>query len=817
MRRILGCLAVALAAGMARSEETLTTASNFNFGWRFRAGAVQGAEKTDFDDRAWTAVDLPHDFQINQPWTEDASKARGFKRTGEGWYRKTFATDPAWKGRRVTLDFEGIVAWGDVWVNGERAGEATTGYLGFEVDVTKFLRYDRPNTVTVWATTGTDDVSRWYTGGGIYRDVHLRVGPDRGFARHGVFVTTPEVSAERATVRVQVDFEGFRGDTNEVTVTAVVKDPDGNVCGRTAGRLTRSNLLHPEVVLPPVEIARPRLWSCETPALYAAEVTLSYLGQALDRRVQRFGIRTVEFSPDFGLKVNGRKTVFRGVANHHDLGALGAAAFRRGIVRYVRTLKAFGFNAIRTSHNPYSTAFLDVCDEEGVLVVDEFTDKWSYASGACMCSRVPFPQMWHVQLPEFIRRDRNHPCVILWSFGNELQCWPGSSGFQTDDWGVTTYRMMNVLAKRYDPTRLTTVALYPAAENAINWRDPENQGAARPSPLLCATEVASQNYMPEKYAHFRKLHPELILFQSEASTGGWLKPAVEMDEATTVGYAYWGAVEYWGESDRWPKKGWNYSWFSHALEPYPQAWLLKSYQRPETPVVKIGVEIGPEAKEMWNDMVVGQKQVLSLWNLPTGTVVKAVYAYSNADEVELLSNGTSLGVRKPGRDRTRDRNVACWNGVPFGTGGTLEAVARTAGREVARDRIVTAGRPVALEVVCENADDWTADGMDLQYVNVYAKDAAGNRVPTATDEVSFEVAGAARLHATDDGDHYTATVFGLSKRKMSRGFAQAILRATRTPGQVTLKVISPTLGERKVMLATRRRATSDSDSVARKR
>lgn len=795
---LAGICAVYAVAAMSATE-----IANFDFGWKFKLGPAAGAEKIDFDDSAWAPVDLPHDFQINMPWSEKASKSRGFKEMGEGWYRKTFSANPVWKGQRVRLDFEGLIAWGDVWVNGVKAGEATAGYFGFEIDVTRLLRYDRPNVVAVWATTGDNSASRWYTGGGLYRDVHLVVGPEKGFARHGVFVTTPKVSRDEAQIAVQVDLDGFKGDTNEVVATAVVKSPDGVVLGETRGSIRRSNLNHPELHLPTVGVKNPKLWSCTSPVLYTVEVSLAYRGRELDRRVQRFGIRTVEFSPAFGLRLNGEKTTFRGVANHHDLGALGAAAFRRGIVRYVRTLKKFGFNAIRTSHNPYSTSFLDVCDEEGILVVDEFSDKWSFTNGVNMCSRAAFPEMWYRLVPEWIRRDRNHPCVILWSYGNELQCWDRTSGFQTDDWGITTYRLMDVLAKRYDPTRLSTVAQYPAAENAVHWRDPENQGASKPTPLLCATQVASQNYMPEKYAHFKELHPDLILFQSEASTSGLLGPALKMDAATTVGYAYWGVVEYWGESDRWPKKGWNYSWISHALEPYPQAWLLKSYQMPDEPVVKIGVEVGPEVKEVWNDMVVGQKHVLSLWNFAAGTIVKRVYVYSNADDVELVVNGKSFGVRKPAKTRDEKCNVAFWDNVPYGTGGSLEAVARRTGREVARDRIETAGRPVTFEAVCENADDWQADGMDLQYVNIYAKDAAGRRVPTARDEVAFEVSGAATLHATDDGDQYSDQVFNISKRAMHRGFAQAILRATRTPGPVSLRISSPTLGTQTLELKTR--------------
>lgn len=779
-----------------------TQAVNFNFDWRFKLGDVKGAEQLSFDDSLWETVDLPHDFQLNMPWSEKATKNRGFKPNGVGWYRKTFNADPSWCGKRVRLDFEGIMNWGDVYLNGVKVYEAVAGYLGFEIDISRHLRFDAPNTLAVWTTTGNEWSSRWYTGGGIYRDVRLIVGPSKGFARHGIFVTTPTVNRDFAEVQVQVDLEGFKSDTNTVTVTAVVKDPDGEVLGETRGVLKKNVLTRPELVLPLFKVEKPRLWSCETPHLYSVEVRLDYRGVELDRSCCRFGIRKVEFSPEFGLKINGVKTVFKGVANHHDLGTLGAAAFRRGILRYIRTLKQFGFNAIRTSHNPYSAGFLDVCDEEGMLVVDEFLDKWSYGDGNCMSSRVPFPQMWYLQLPEWIRRDRNHPCVILWSFGNELQCWDSSSGFQTDDYGVTTYKLMNVLQKRYDATRLSTVAQYPAAENAIDYHDPENNGDCKPSPLLCATEIASQNYMPQKYAYWQKLHPELILFQSEASTSSLLGAAVTMDETTTVGYAYWGAVEYWGESDRWPKKGWNYSWFSHTLQPYPQAWLLKSYQKADEPVAKIGVEVGAEAKLIWNDMVVGQKQILSQWNFPDGTVLPQIWAFSNAEEVELIVNGVSCGVKKIRKTRDSNFNTAAWQNINYAKGGSLELLARNGGKVVARDHVATAHKPVALEVVCENPKDWVADGMDLQYVNVYAVDSCGNRVPIATDEVSFVVEGAATLYATDDGNHYTSKLFNLSTRAMYRGYALAVLRSKRQAGKVMLRISSPSLGNKNVELST---------------
>jgi len=796
---VCACLGLALA-----QSASARTRQNFDFGWKFRVGACAGAERPEHDDSGWTSVDLPHDYQIEQPWDSQASKGRGFKAPCEGWYRKTFAYDPTWKGRRVLLDFEGLLAWGDVYLNGKRVGGCDMGYLGFEIDVTDTLRTDGPNVVAVWSTTGPDWISRWYTGGGLFRDVWLVTASERGFARHGLFVRTPTVSEASAVVQVGAELTGFLNDTNRVTLSAVVRDPSGRIVGETTGRLRDYNMRRPEVMLSPCTVEKPQLWSPETPCLYTVDAVVCRDGLPVERRSVRFGIRSVEFSPAFGLRINGRKTFFMGVANHHDLGILGAAAYRRGVRRMVETLRAFGFNGIRTSHNPYSESLLEICDELGMLVVDELTDAWT-STGGRMCSRVSFDRLFPTSVPEWIRRDRNHPSVVLWSLGNELQRHASTIGYDTDDWGITTYRMLDVLVKRYDPTRKTTVAQYPAARDVLAHDDPRNKAENDPEPsaLLLATEVASQNYMTGLYAGYKRRYPNLILFQSEAATQALLGAAEAMDRATSVGFAYWGAVEYWGESNGWPKKGWNYSWFAHDLEPYPQAWLLKSYLRPDEPVAKIGVDVGPEIREIWNDQQVGQVQVRATWNFRPGTpTVPYVHVYANGETAELFVNGQSQGVRPIGGGGY-GANTATWKDVPYGQGGELLAVVRRGGREIARDRLVTTGRAVALRLEPENADDWKADGMDLLYLRVRAVDAEGRVVPDAVDEVRVDVDGAARLLATDDGSHYTNCLPKDNPKRMSQGRLLAVLRAGRTPGEVKVSVKSPTLGSETVTCSMR--------------
>ena len=793
-----------LAAAVCTSVLSAADRTSFDFGWKFRPGQCPGAESFSFDDSSWRAVDLPHDFQIEAPWSEKASSGRGFKAPGEGWYRKAFVADSSWKGRRVTLDFEGLLVWGDVFLNGEKVGGTDFGYLGCEVDLTDKLRYGETNVVAVLATTGPDTASRWYTGAGPVRDVWLVIGQKRGFARHGVFVSTPVATARRAEIAVSAALRGFYGETNEVTVAAVVRDPDGREVGRAAGRLTECNLTHPDVKLSPLAIDAPRLWDLDSPVLYSAEVTVSLKGAPIESETVRFGIRELAFGPDFGFRLNGKKVFLAGMANHHDLGALGAAAFPAAVRRYVRTLKAWGYNAIRTSHNPYSVSLLEACDEIGLLVIDEWSDKWNNWTGDNMASRRPFADILFTAIPDWVRRDRNHPSVILWSLGNELQCWDWTNGFPTDDWGVTTYRMLDVLVKRYDPTRKTTVAQYPAARNVMRWDDPANINDPEPSPLLCATDVASQNYMPDRYAGFRRKRPELVLFQSEASTSGLLGPAVAMDHETTVGLAWWGAVEYWGESDRWPKKGWNYSFFAHDLEPYPQAWLITSWLKPGTPVAKIGVEVGDEVKEIWNDMTVGQKQVRATWNFRPGTKsVPRVFVYTNAGEAELFANGVSLGVRKAGRAKDASYGVAEWTNVPYGKGGRLEAVARTDGKEVARDALETTDAATGLEIAVEGEASLRADGGDLLFVRAYAVDGKGRRVPDASDTVKVTVSGAAALQALDDCDHYTDLLPSDNPKRLHHGRLLAILRAGRTPGDAKVVFDSKTLGRRELTVRVR--------------
>ena len=782
------------------AQEQPRVSQLFNFDWKFRAGDLKEAQLVTYDDDDWRVLDLPHDFQIEQTWDESAGGARGFKAMGTGWYRKHFKANPAWKGKRVLLDFEGIMLVGDVWVNGRKVGSTDYGYLGFETDITDLLKYDEDNVVAVWASTGKKDGSRWYTGGGLFRDVHLVIKNPIAIARHGVFVSTPKITEQRAEVSVQVELEGIRNKSLDIEINARILAPDGKTVADTKGKAPqKSKLQTVEVSLPIVTVDSPGLWSCETPNLYTAEVSLVQDGKVIDCVTETFGIRTLEFSPDFGFKLNGKKLFLKGISNHHDLGAVGVAAFDRAIERQFQLMKRFGYNHIRSSHNPYSESFLKLADKYGILVVDELIDKWS--DNSYWGGRVPFTQLWYQMIPEWIKRDRNHPSVILWSLGNELQMREDLAGFPIGDWGVTTYRIFDVLVKRYDKTRKTTVAMFPARAGAIGKNEPEFNTKVYPPELATVTEVSSFNYRYLNYAQYLEKCPHMTVYQSEATTNELAAPFFGMDHDKMVGLAYWGAIEYWGESNGWPKKGWNFSFFNHCLEPYPQAYLIKSAFC-EEPLVHIGVmDNGKEAIE-WNDIMVGSLSLASHWNWTTGCM-QNLYTYTNADEVELLVNGKSMGIRKNDRTDITRRNIIYWENIPYGKGGNIIAVARNNGKEVARHRLETTGKATALKMVVENPEDWKADGMDLQYVKVYAVDNKGRVVPDTKDEVTFKVSGAARLIAVDNGDHFTDELFTGNTKKLHKGFIMAILRSDRSGGEVVITASSKGLKDAVKKLVTK--------------
>lgn len=803
--------------GTLSAEAAVRDTISINQGWQFHRGDVKNISELKATQSGDEVVNLPHDFLIGQDWVApDASERpdnsdagsnvrsrlspRGFKEMGIGWYRYELTPKAEWKGKRIVLDFQGIMLVGDVYLNGKRIGGTDYGYLGFDIDLSKLLKWGEANEITVKADTHNPNNSRWFTGAGLYRDVNLII-TDKNlfFPRHPLFIRTQDNKEVKIKAEIINQQKLAKGQGKAVIPVEVrILDADGKVVAQQKNNIDfNAKWRDREYELPAISLENAQLWSPDTPYLYTAEVTLyDNEGNIADQIKEPFGVRTIEIVPQKGLLVNGKKVLLKGYANHHTLGALGAAAYPRAIEKRLKLMKEFGMNHIRTSHNPYSEDFLKLCDKYGILVVDELYDKWltQYAGG-----RVEWESLWQKDIPEWVKRDRNHPSVILWSLGNELQQY---SNLPFNDWGVTAYKLQKELLHRYDDTRLTTVAMHPRYRNI--------ETDSIPADLAVATEVNSYNYRYMYFPGDMKRYPEKTFYQSEASVAAMGPNFYEMDRDKVLGLAYWGAIDYLGESMGWPIKGWNQGVFDLSLQPKPDAYFVKSMFTDE-PTVHIGVIEKSGGNIQWNGINVSAGKLSENWNREAGEQV-SLYTYTNGDEVELFLNGKSLGVKKNCNDPKLRARIK-WDNIAYAP-GTLVAVAKKNGKVVARHQIETTGEAVALKLV-PDAENWHADGKDLMHVRVYAVDKKGRRVlnvkdAKAFDKLTFTVKGDANIVAVDNGNissdelHIGKTQLEKSiQRHLFQGSALVILRAGDKPGKIELSVAGEKMKAKKLVLNTK--------------
>ena len=803
--------------GTLSADAAVRDTISINQGWQFHRGDVKNIAELKSTQSGDDVVNLPHDFLIGQDWVApDASErpdnsdagsnvrsrlsSRGFKEMGIGWYRYELTPKDEWKGKRIVLDFQGIMLVGDVYLNGKRIGGTDYGYLGFDIDLSKLLKWGQPNEIAVKADTQNPSNSRWFTGAGLYRDVNLIVtNKDLFFPRHPLFIRTQGNKEVKIKAEIINQQKVAKGQTAaKMPVGVRILDADGKVVAEQKNDIHfNAKWRDREYELPSISLENAKLWSPDSPYLYTAEVTLyDNEGNIADQIKEPFGVRTIEIVPQKGLLVNGKKVLLKGYANHHTLGALGAAAYPRAIEKRLKLMKEFGMNHIRTSHNPYSEDFLKLCDKYGILVVDELYDKWltQYAGG-----RVEWESLWQKDVPEWVKRDRNHPSVVMWSLGNELQQY---SNLPFNDWGVTAYKLQKELLHRYDDTRLTTVAMHPRYRNL--------ETDSIPADLAIETEVNSYNYRYMYFPGDSKRYPEKTFYQSEASVAAMGPNFYEMDRDKVIGLAYWGAIDYLGESMGWPIKGWNQGVFDLSLQPKPDAYFVKSMFTDE-PTVHIGVIEKSGGNIQWNGINVSAGKLSENWNREAGEKV-SLYTYTNGDEVELFLNGKSLGVKKNSNDPKLRARIK-WDNIAYAP-GTLVAVAKKNGKVVARHQIETTGEAVALKLV-PDVETWHADGKDLMHVRIYAVDKKGRRVlnmkdAKAFDKLTFQVKGDANIVAVDNGNiasdelHIGKTQLEKTiQRNLFQGSALVILRAGDKPGKIELSVAGEKMKAKKLVLNTK--------------
>ena len=730
-------LALPVARGGERRSELL------NFDWRFRLGEQSGAERPGYDDRGWETVQLPHDASIYGPFVRDTlggDRANGYRPRNVGWYRKhlTVARKPA--GRRFLLEFEGVYRAAEVWVNGRS--------MGIQLN----------------------------------RNVGLHEVSDLRVDRYGTFVSTPRILPDSARVEIETTVCNDRADSVVCTVVSEILSPAGGtvavrrsvvpMAGESRFTFRQQGWVHD-----------PQLWDPEAPQLYTVRTRIGDGSCRTDLYETPFGIRDVEMSPEEGLKLNGRKVFVKGVCLHHDLGALGAAAFEDGFARRLGRLKRMGCNAVRLSHNVYPKYVLEWCDRNGMLVYDEMYDKWSgqfYGEGE------DFERHWRRDMALWLRRDRNHPSVFVWSVGNEVQQTRNSKvrNFATgrdeidSTRGVRLWMQMYDHVRYYDRTRPVTTALFPTRYNGIRAED-EGFDQSEPAQLSFYMDVMSVNYRERFFARDREKYPQLTYIVSEIATGEGGYSYFGYDHASAVGQFYWGGTEYIGESFGWPSKGWINGAVDLCDNLKPVGWSIRSLYSDE-PMVRIAVHDRTAATErVWNDLKMRSKPMHLFWKGEPGDTLD-VQTFSNCEEVELRLNGRTLGRRRMA-DCPRQRMI--WR-VAYQP-GEMVVVGYDGGRAVAEQRLCSASEPVRL-VLRPEATQLRADGMSLLYVNVEVQAAAGNVGPTSDVEVRFGVEGPATIAGVCTGDITSDEPWQADRRYVHEGRALVILRASRRPGTVRL-------------------------------
>lgn len=743
-------------------------------GWLFLRDAREDGSRPEACEEAYEPVTLPHDWQIFQARDPEAEggAAQGFyPREHLGWYRRHFTPPEAWRGRQVRLLFDGVQRFSSVYLNGQLLGGRPYGYVPFVVELTQALRWGADNLLAVKVDNREGGGDRWYSGAGIYRNVYLLVDEPSHLVHDGVRLTAWPDGRGGARVTVEAEVE----QPGEARLSVRVLDPAGAVCaqaGQPAQALTRVELA----------LADASLWSPDSPSLYRAQLTLERAGRALDRQEVCFGVRAIELSGTHGLLLNGRSFKLHGVNLHHDGGAVGAAVPEAVWRRRLGALKALGVNAIRCSHNPQAEEFYDLCDEMGFLVIDEIYDKWS--DSGMYFDRV-FDEWRFRDLDAMMRRDRNHPCVFLWSVGNEVTIQYSEKFF---------YHLEELCryVRSQDPTRPVSLAL-----NGFVLQDfPDSLPIERKTELALRyasiVDVFMGNYMEQYYDHFRAAGMRLPVIGSEVLTyyrhtalnSVQLAPVsaqgiVEQRDYVCGGFV-WAGIDYLGESLGWPCRGWTGCLMDSTGWPKLRAHHLAA-QWLQEPVLKLAVL---DESEPW-DMAPGMwgfPQMSRRWNFEHRGKVLHVVAMTNCEEVRLTLNGQLPRVEA--LDGAPDHMVHFY--LPFEP-GTLLAEGYRAGRKVCEDRLVTATRSAGVRLIQE-VRRLPADGRAVAHLDVVMEDKFGQLFTQAQPLARFEVEGPLELMAVDNGDHASPELYASDRRSLFKGHVMALVRAGRVPGEACVKV-----------------------------
>ncbi len=794
MKRILAIpfflLFLAFVGCEEDKEQTARIVEDFNKDWKFQKGAHPEAAKVAFNDSEWRSLSLPHDWSIEGEFSEDhpTKPEGGALPAGEGWYRKSFKVDEAWKDKAVKIEFDGIFRNSEIWINGHSLGIRPNGYISIAHDLSGHLNYgEEENIISVKVDNSEQPNSRWYTGSGIYRNVRLIVTGKLRVDQWGTFVTTPEVNDESAMVNLELNLKNDFDAQKRIKLVSRILDEDGN---EVANSETSQNIdANGTIKLDQnFEVRNPKLWDTENPYLYTVLTKVYDEEELSDNYKTPLGIRYFDFDAESGFSLNGKPSKILGVNLHHDLGALGAAVNKNAIKRQLRLLKEMGANAVRTAHNPPAPELLELTDKMGFIVQDEAFDMWKKKKNDK--DYHIFWDEWHEKdLKDLIKRDRNHPSVMMWSIGNEIR-------EQFDSTGVEITRELVDIVKAIDTTRPVTSAL---SENI-----PEENYIYQSGAL----DLLGFNYKHEDYEKFPEWYPnEKIIVTESASAiatrGHYDMPSESLmywppahnedfdgnDDYTVSAYdhvaAYWGATHEasWNAVKKRDFISGLFIWagIDYLGEPLPYPYPARSSYLGVIDLAGFPKDSYYMYKSEWSDEDV--LHIFPHWNWEEGKEVDVWAYYNNADEVELFLNGESLGIKS----KKGDELHVSWR-VDFEP-GKLKAVSRKNGEVILEKEIHTADEASDIRLSADK-ESIQADGYDLSFITVDIVDKDNNLVPMADHMVEFEISGGGKIVGVDNGYQASEEPFKANYRKAFNGKCLVIVQSNREDETIKLKAKS---------------------------
>jgi beta-galactosidase len=797
-----------VAPGRVPGPTGARTVVDLDDDWRFSKGDFANAMTPAFDDAGWRRVNLPHDWSSEGPFGAEYASGTGYAPGGVGWYRRHFRLDAGQTNKLVAIEFDGVYDYGEVWINGHFVGDRPYGYSSFECVLTPLVRFGADNVLAVRVDHSRYADSRWYTGSGIYRHVRLRLTDKLRIAHWGLYVTTPEVTPESATVRVETMLENSSGQDKAFVLQSELLAPDGRAIAEVSVSSDLAEGTNTTVVQQ-LRIASPQLWSPDSPVLYSLKSRLRSGTAVVDETTTPFGIRTLRFDAEKGFFLNGTAMKLKGVCLHHEAGCLGAAVPDKVLERRLRILQGIGVNAIRTSHNPPAPELLDLCDRLGFLVMDEAFDeftpgknKWVTGRNNGEPSRFGYAELferWSVtDISDMVHRDRNHPSIIMWSIGNEIdyrndpfthpvlgnEYRPGSPRAQEL---VACARPLIAAVKRLDPTRPVTAALATVAmSDAVGFAE--------------MLDLVGYNYQESRYPADHRQYPKRFIYGSENS-GGWPQWLAVRDNAYVGGQFLWTGIDYLGEAGPWPNRGSRAGLLDLCGFKKPAAWFRQSLWSAK-PMVYLCASAGGGGMGRGAGGGFGRFGAQESWNWPSNALV-TVRCYTTSPEVVLLLNSRPLGTN---RLSEAEQGVLSWR-VPFEP-GVLEAQGRRSGQAECAFTLRTAGPAQRIELL-PDAKEMRADGRDVCHVEFRIVDAQGVRVPDAEPDVKFTLDGPDTIIGIENGDLNSSATGKDGVRKAYRGRGLAIVQSIRETGKVRLTARANGLKEASVEIEARPRSEGE--------